>query len=483
MSRLKASLQSYCKKTEQGEKASMYFYKLLLEPDSRFKLNLPETIIFGWEIDEPTLFLTNEDGYLCFYPNLRSQDFCNFVINCSTLLNRTKEGSADQVPLCIAKNEESYFCVRNIDDANNLWYRSLAKKKQILIQRYICSSSLYACTYRVYWSSMKIRAIRFTNMQPMFSNRDNKPSFRNMLLLDRKSASRAESFRHPRNQKEKYVSLENRFLLNETDASTTEVLTLDPGLEEQTKYLNKILHKTVCKASNYEVSDFTADFIQGEDSKWYFMELKSYSTVRKRSHTVITKNPFLKSDISPKSPLPISYSRPQTQERPKRPRKNTRKNTCPPQGSVRPKSSPYHVNADIPFLTHTPSINISDSPALHAAKTPMNSSHQLSSMTRLNSSTSQSLLSSPIDYRDPNLKYERLKCATQKLLDYSKEERISKIRHILAIQNDSMSIRLHYEREFSKDKETLEMAQKSINNVVDLYNKTAARAGWLNEIL
>ena len=461
----------------------MYFYKLLLEPDARFKLNLPETIIFGWEIDEPTLFLTNEDGYLCFYPSLRSQDFCNFVINCSTLLNRTKEGGADQVPLCIAKNEETFFCVRSIDDANNLWYRSLAKRKQILIQRYICSSSLHACIYRVYWSSMKIRAIRYTNIHPMFSNRDSKSSFRSLLLIDRKIASRAESFRQPKSQKEKYVSLESRFLLNETDAATAEILALDPGLEEQARYLNKILHKTVCKASNYEVSDFTADFIQAEDSKWYFMELKSYSTVRKRSHTVIAKNPFLRPEISPKSPPPISYSRPQTQERPKRRRKNTRKNTCPPQSSVRPKSVPYHVNADIPLLAHTPSINISDSPALHAANTHMKSSYQLSSMTRLNSSNSQSLLYSPIDYRDPNLKYERLKCATQKLLDYSKEERISKIRHILAIQNDSMSIRLHYEREFSKDKETLEMAQKSINNVVDLYNKTAARAGWLNDIL
>jgi hypothetical protein len=460
----------------------MYFYKLLLEPDARFKLNLPETIVFGWEIDKPTLFLTNEDGYLCFYPNIRSQDFCNFVINCSTQLNRTNEGGADQVPLCIAKNEESFFCVRSIDDANNLWYKSLSKKKQILIQRYICSSSFYACTYRVYWSSMKTRAVRFTNSQPMFSNRDMKPSFRNLLLIDRKIGSRAESFRKPRNQTEKYVSLENRFLINETDAATAEILTLDPGLEEQARCLNKILHKTVCIASNYEVSDFTADFIQGEDSKWYFMELKSYSTVRKRSHAVIAKNPFLKSEISPKSPLPISYSRPQTQERPKRPRQNTRKKSCPPQGSVRPKSVSYNGNAYIPFLAHTPSINISDTPALHAAKSPQNSSHQLYYMTRLNSSNSQSLLSSPIDCRDPNLKYQKLKCATQKLLDYSKEERISKIRNVLAIQNDSMSIRLHYEQEFSKDKETLEMAQKSINSVVDLYNKTAARAGWLDDI-
>lgn len=494
MSRLKASLQSYCKKTEQGEKASMYFYRMLLELDTRFKLNMPETIIYGWDINEPTLFMTNEEGYFCLYPNLRSQDFCNFVINCSSLLNRIKESARTQLPLCVAKNDETHFIVRDIEDANNLWYKSLAKKKQILIHRYIHCSSGYTCTYRVYWSSMKIRAVRFTSNQPIVPKVERKNHLSELLDIgkNKSSQSLADSFRHPNNQRSKNSTPADRFLLNESEANTTEVHTIDQGLEEQAKNLHKIVQKAVCKTSNYEVSDFTADFIQGEDLRWYFTELKSYSTVRKRSHTMVTRQPIFRPDSSHKSQLPMTYPRPSTIQNRTRPHRNTKKLTNSCQVTIRPKTVPSQNITEIPFLSHTPSINISESnPTVQrqyskyeSNMNPINSSYQNSPMARLNhSSTSQSLLGSLLEIqKDYNIQYDTLKTATEKLLDYSKEERITKIRNILAIQNDSMSIRLHYEREFSKDKETLEMAQKSINNVVELYNKTAVRAGWFNEL-
>lgn len=492
MSRLKASLQSYCKKTEQGEKASMYFYRMLLELDTRFKLNIPETIIYGWDIDKPTLFMTNEEGFLGLYPNLRSQDFCNFVINCSSLLNRAKDSNRNQLPLCVAKNDESHFIVRDIENANKLWYKSLAKKKQIMIHRYIHCSSVYTCSYRVYWNTNKIRAVRFTNSQPIFPIVDRKNPLNALLDIGKDKAlqSLANSFRVSEDQRSKYTAPQDRFLLNETEASITEIRTIDQGMEEQVKNLHKILQKAVCKTSNFEVSDFAADFTQGEDLKWYFTELKSYSTVRKRSNTFVTRQPIFRPDSSNKSQLPITYTRPSTIQIRARTRKNTQKLNSS-KGTKRPETVPTHHMTEAAFLSHTPIINISESNTTlkhqyskyESHINPVHSTYQHFPISRLNhSSASQSLLASPIEINeDPNHKYKNLKTAAEKLLDYSKEERINKIRNILAIQNDSMSIRLHYEREFSRDKETLEMAKKSINNVVELYNKTAVRVGWIDE--
>lgn len=451
ISQLRLSDSRSIKLTDQ--EAFGTFYQLLCCSKETWQLLLPETIVWGWGIDVPSLLFTNEEGRLSVIENINSEQLQSFLMVC----RKHQQVSSSASPACVARTQQGTSLVFDTKAAMCLWHRNQVEGSPIMLQRYVASDESCSKVTRVHWTHLKTEK---TILESPISQQE-EPSRDKMLSRLKTSAfmvktmlkrpSRASAHDDP------------RFLLKFASAKKTYDNSKVPELDAQLSVLFSILrHQERKLEANLMV--LVANFVKSRDGLWYLINVE---------HLLFSKHTQLQiKEVKPNSAVHSRYretpSKSQTAPRGKRPlRPNSRKPTIRQLAERTkriPSSSPSSSSnkGDLNSLH----IKLKEMPPLFTFPTP-----------RIRPVTSETFLTVPKDLGFSDY----VMTSTLPLMSYNFDERLLKIREHIERQNNSLFARIHYCEEHASTKQHRDAVGNSISRVARIYDKVRARAKLLSQ--
>jgi len=276
-------------------KSSLEFYSLLANfaKTHSLKLNLPETLIYGYSVSRPTLLKTSPSQLLSVRESLTSPEYpldsvVSMLLACSL-------ATRPPVPIAIYKEndgEGSDLCIPilNLQGGQLVWNTRLAHLEPAFIQRYIYNGSPCAFTLRATY-------------QPTLNNYVYK-IYQNVLPVARRKDQFSKSLRFACNESRATIRRKNTSVIQlETDnedctpsdrycVSTSKPATYEvsdwveiESVKTQMNAVKMVLEKGYLSVFNLELLEIVVDFCQDRDKKWYFINVHSYKTaliVKKR---------------------------------------------------------------------------------------------------------------------------------------------------------------------------------------------------------
>ncbi|CAG9317202.1 unnamed protein product [Blepharisma stoltei] len=150
-------------------------YKGIAEISSHFKIhtNMPETLIFGYGFDSPTLLYTNDDGILQAQQKLSISQIEIVIQILETWRLCNYSGVA--CPLCIVITPNSQYN-KIVMRENELKYEiKNSYKNDLIIQRYILPKGRKASKIRIVWTSKDLKIYKITNIDRMDGKKEQNP--------------------------------------------------------------------------------------------------------------------------------------------------------------------------------------------------------------------------------------------------------------------------------------------------------------------
>lgn len=435
------------------------FYQLLCNAKEPVQLLIPETVVWGWGVETPSLLFTNDEGSLQVVENINSEHLQNFLLVC----RKHQNDGAILSPACVARTANGTSLIFDTKDAMCLWHRNQIEGHPVMLQRFIISDSVYTRVTRLHWTHLKTEK---TQLESRFLLRDEAKKV-NMLAHLKSSALVFKSVNTvlKRSSVGIMASDDPKYLVKFKTAKKTYDNSKVPELDAQLNVLFHIIkqHEKKLEASLLEL---IANFVKGQNDLWYLINLEHLLFSK---HTQMQlKNPKAK----PKTSVPSRYraklvkSRTVELIKPNPPRRtSSRKLSGTPLSQQKKTSlSPSSTSSNKgETISH---IKLQEMPPLFAFPTP-----------RLRPHCSETFLTVP--------KHEGFTeftmSSTLPLMSYNYKERLQKIRDHIDKQNNSLYARIHYCDELPSTKLRRDVIGKSISRVATRCDKVRARAKLLSQ--
>ena len=428
------------RRKESEEKALVSFFRIVSKAESF--LRIPETLICGFGLREPTLFYSTASGIKGVAAT--AQNLSDFVGICTHHSN----AASIRPPLCLVKQDTKNFISDSLA-ISQTWHKAVAGRKDIILQRFIVSAGNYQRVVFVTW----------------------KPSGTIMLTSVSKVPLQAS--------RQKDLSLANPPTTEDTFLPCREKAIPETQIPEALSSLVSLVAD--CFARHFEgehyseLEEMVLECIQDRSQQWVVIKVKSFELGRKMKALGQLK---MQTEVFGKINTNLKA--------------NERKNIL-----ARPKSvkfglspaivdvkrliglpvSPYEVQQALRNLKHSRDRGIQTAP--HKAK---RAHHRILAKS----------LQEPEDLGNDDLTFEKrpedmppiFQFPTPKtpsdlqpgLETMPKDQRIGAIREHIVRQNNSLFMRIHFQEELPEKRLLQDLCSHSIDKAVTNLDTLRARA-------
>ena len=270
-------------------KSSLEFYCILanfakMHP---LKLNLPETLIYGYSISRPTMLKTSPAQLLTVRESLTSPEY--LLHSVVSMLLTCSLATRPPVPIAIYKEndgEGSDLCIpiMNLQGGQLVWNTRLAHSEPAFIQRYVYNGTPCAFTLRVtYQPTLSNYVYRiYQNVRPVARRKDQfSKSLRFACNESRATIRRKNTSVIQLETDSEDCTPSDRYCVSTSAPTTYEVSDWHEieSVKAQMSVVKTVLERGYLYAYNLELLEVVVDFCQDRDKKWYFINVHSYKTV------------------------------------------------------------------------------------------------------------------------------------------------------------------------------------------------------------
>ncbi|CAG9310427.1 unnamed protein product [Blepharisma stoltei] len=153
----------------------LHSYKGIAEIASHTKIyaNMPETLIFGYGFESPTLLYTNEEGVLQVQQRLLPPQIDILIQILETW--RFSNHSGVVCPLCIIIAPNSQFNRILMRESELKYEIKNAHKTDLIVQRYVLPKGRKSCKIRIVWTNKEIKVYKITNIERLDGKKEHNP--------------------------------------------------------------------------------------------------------------------------------------------------------------------------------------------------------------------------------------------------------------------------------------------------------------------
>jgi len=259
--------------------AQLRFYQILLAYSKRYqvRLNMPDTLIQGFGIKKPTWLRTSPQGFLTSRSGLSSPEYppTSIIAFLLVLSSHTKPG----LPCAIVKQEaqtrDVCMPLMTLKAGQIAWNRMLGQTLPVLIQRFVYNGSPCAFLLRVrVQPSLNHTAYKILQNVQSVRESPGEDHYTELNLFLNQPGRKL----FPETKARKSVA--ERLCVRSSTLPSFEFCSIAcvESVRVQVETLKTVLERGYLAERGLSVLELEADFIQGNDAKWYFVSLHSYRT-------------------------------------------------------------------------------------------------------------------------------------------------------------------------------------------------------------
>lgn len=234
------------------------FFSILYQVSKRMTvfLSVPETFIYGFGFDRPTLMCSDiKNNELCFEENLSSSGIHEGFVY-------FKEISQPNFPVAVYKTQtrshDKCDVLFTVKECQTVWDSSIKSSKNIIIQRYVYSGKV-----------PKLIKSDFIINEPL-----NKVTmYKKNTKITEKVSSLLPGLKRTSTMK---IIEERACIIRQKEICQTKEIPIDYTLQSQIMNLTQVVEKFYSSSKNCKVEVLSSNWICDKKENYYFISLKSF---------------------------------------------------------------------------------------------------------------------------------------------------------------------------------------------------------------